>query len=182
APVMLMSYASLVYARPMETFVREALNAGVAGLIVPDLPIDSDEGLYAIGTKLGIDVVPVVVPSMSDARLDLLRRIQPRYVYAALRSGITGSYTDIGEENFAFLRKVAAFGPMVLAGFGVRSPQQVALLAPHVHAVVVGSAFVGEIASAGSDSGAAAAAVGRLASTLIDAGSSNDNTLLGRTT
>ncbi len=169
APVFLMSYASLVFARPMAQFVRDAKSAGVVGLIVPDLPVDSDEGLYALGRSQEIDVIPVVVPSMSERRLELLRTVRPRFLYAALRSGITGSYTEIGEENLAFLRRLAPFGAQVLAGFGIRSPEQVALLVPHVHAVIVGSAFVAEIASAGRSPGAAARAVGGRAASLIDA-------------
>lgn len=169
APILLMSYASLVFARPMDAFVADALASGVAGLIVPDLPIDSDEGLYALGRQENVDVIPVVVPTMSDGRLELLRNVQPRYLYAALRSGITGSYTRIGEDNLAFLRRAASTGARVLAGFGIRSAEQVRLLAPHVHAVVVGSAFVTEIASAGFAPGAAARAVGNRAAALIDA-------------
>ncbi len=147
-PVFLMSYASPVIARGVDAFVDEARRAGAVGLIVPDLPVDADEGLYALGRAAGLHVVPVVVPGIREERLRLVAATGTEYLYAALRAGITGATTRLGEENFDFLRRLARLGRRVIAGFGVNAREQVAALAPHVHAVVVGSAFVREILSA----------------------------------
>jgi len=147
-PIMIMSYASLVFARTIPWFCDRSRAAGAAGLIVPDLPIDSDEALYATAESIGLEVVPVVVPSMSENRRTLLFHKRPHFVYAALRSGITGSYTDIGEQNLAFLESLRPLEARILAGFGIREPSQVRALMPHVHAAVVGSAIVTTVASA----------------------------------
>ena len=141
-PVFVMSYANPVYVRGVRFFLEEAQAAGAVGLIVPDLPVDSDEGLFARGRALGLEIVPVAPLNIRPARLRLLASPGPGYLYAALRRGITGEPTAIGEENLAFLRLLAGLGPRVLAGFGVRAREQVLALAPHAHAVVVGSAFV----------------------------------------
>ena len=66
-------------------------------------------------------------------------------MYAALRTGITGSYTEIGEDNLAFLREIRALGGQPLAGFGIRDRVQVDALAPHVAYVVVGTWFVQQL-------------------------------------
>jgi tryptophan synthase alpha chain len=148
-PLFLMSYACPVFVRGIGGFLRQAREAGAEGIIVPDLPVDCDEGLYAQGRELGLEVVPVVAPNITEERLALVARTGARYLYAALRRGITGQYTEIGAENLAFLRRLAAPGRKVLAGFGVSDAAQVRALAPHVHAVVVGSAFVRAVREAG---------------------------------
>ena len=132
----------------MEAFLEQARQAGAEGLIVPDLPVDADEGLYARGRALGLQVVPVAVPDTRPRRLALMAAAGARYLYAALRRGITGEHTELGEENLAFLEAVGGLGMRVLAGFGISGREQVLALAPRAHAVVVGSRFVRAIRGA----------------------------------
>lgn len=141
-PVFIMGYASVVVAAGVEEFVARAADAGASGLIIPDLPVDSDEGLFAAGARHSLSVVPVVVPTMRDARLELVSNLSPPFVYAALRTGITGTYTTIGEENVAFLDRLTVTRAKVFAGFGIQDHAQVSALQRHVHAVVAGSVLV----------------------------------------
>jgi tryptophan synthase alpha chain len=159
-PLFLMSYANPVVVRGVTGFLQQAREAGAAGIIVPDLPVDCDEGLYAEGRALGLEAVPVVAPNISDVRLEQVAETGSRYVYAALRPGITGERTEIGTDNLTFLRRLARPGRQVLAGFGVSTRNQVLALAPHVHAVVVGSAFIRDIREA-AGRGAGAGDIGR---------------------
>ena len=147
-PVFLMSYAGLVVRRGVPAFLERAREAGAAGLIVPDLPVDSDEGLYERGRALGLAIVPVAAPDTRPRRLSLMAATGAQYLYAALRRGITGQATVIGRENLSFLETVGALGWKVLAGFGVARREQVLALAPHAHAVVVGSRFVEAVGAA----------------------------------
>lgn len=150
-PLFVMCYANTVFFHGTETFVKRCADAGVHGLIVPDLPVDRDEGLYGACEARRIHAVPVVSPSVSDGRLDLLLRHAAPYLYAALRRGTTGAATSIDRESLDFLRRVdssaeASRRARVLAGFGVSRADQVRALSGLVHAVVVGSAYVREIA------------------------------------
>lgn len=147
-PVFVMSYGNLVYRKGTDAFVRAAKEAGVTGLIIPDLTPGNDERLYDAGRVHTVEVVPVVAPSVTDARLARIAEERPNYLYAALRLGITGSYTDIGERNLRFLDRLQPLGAKIIAGFGISSPEQVQFLAPHVHALVVGSALVKTIIDA----------------------------------
>jgi tryptophan synthase alpha chain len=147
-PVFLMSYAGLVVARGVPAFLQRAREAGAMGLIVPDLPVDSDEGLFGLGRALGLQIVPVAAPDTRPRRLAIMASTGAEYLYAALRRGITGEQTEIGRENLAFLAQVGGLGLKVLAGFGVRRREQVLALAPLAHAVVVGSRFVEEVGAA----------------------------------
>lgn len=142
-PVYIMSYASIVFTRGVEQFILDAKEAGVCGLIIPDLTVGSDEGLYELGKKHAMDIVPVLVTSVPDDRVDeILCEARSEWSYVALRSGITGQYTEISEDNIQFLQKVKASGIKVMAGFGVSSRKQVELLNSCVDASVAGSYFV----------------------------------------
>ena len=141
-PVMLMSYAGIVYSQGVENFVRTAADHGIEGLIVPDLPVDADEGLYEAGEKHGVPIVPVIALGGSPERISLIHQKQSRYIYASLRRGTTGTHTEIGAENIAFIESLGRNGSHVMAGFGISTPEQVRAITTHAHAAVVGSAFV----------------------------------------
>lgn len=148
-PVFLMSYANLLYRRGIQRFCREAAAAGVRGLIVPDLLPPQDEGLYAESREAGLAAVPVISPGISDPRLAVIASERPKYLYTTLRSGITGSRTEIGSEQLRHLERCQATGAHVLAGFGIDSRKQVEALAPHADSLVVGSHFVKRLSALG---------------------------------
>ena len=147
-PVYIMTYAGMVFAPGVESFVAAVKAAGATGLIVPDLPVDYDEGVYAAGAAHELEIVPVVVSGSPQNRLDATRVRKPSSVYAALRRGITGAQTAIDQETLEFLRSISSWGVRVYGGFGIRTPEQVAAVAEHVDAVVVGTAFVSTITHA----------------------------------
>lgn len=140
-PLFIMTYGNLAYRRGMDRFVGEASAAGATGLIIPDLPFDADEGLAGACLRYGVHAVPVAAPSMTGERMAALRILERPYVYAALRSGITGAATEIDGRTIAFLSHLSGTSRL-LGGFGIRSGGQARVLAPHVHAVVAGSVFV----------------------------------------
>jgi tryptophan synthase alpha chain len=153
-PVFVMTYGNLAYRRGITDFVARAAAAGAAGLIVPDLPFDADEGLDAACRARGLVSVPVAAPSMTDARVAALGALARPYVYAALRAGITGAATAIDGATLAFIKRISAGAARaggegartrVLGGFGIRTGEQSRALKDAVHAVVAGSAFVDAI-------------------------------------
>ena len=147
-PIFLMSYAGLVFARGVERFVREAAAAGVHALIIPDLPLESDEGLVAAAASAQVAVVPVTVATAGLERLEALRPFAPRYLYVALRAGTTGGETFISQESREFLGHAGAVARHVMGGFGISSRRHVEAVAPHCDSVVVGSALVRRISEA----------------------------------
>ena len=144
-PVFLMTYANLAAAAEVREFVKKAKDSGVSGLIIPDLPFDYDEDLYAICREMNTISVPVVVQGISEPRLKKILDLKPQYVYAAVRKGITGEKSGIDGRTIEFLESISGEGIKVLAGFGIREKEQVARLSPHVHCAVVGSALVKRI-------------------------------------
>jgi len=140
--IYLMSYGSLVYTPGVENFCKLAAESGVNGLIIPDLPFDFDEGLTQACKKNGMINIPVAAPSMSPERLKKLAEAGFPYIYAALRTGITGSETKIDSKTLDFLKNVKSAGSKVYGGFGISNGEQSAILADSVEAVVAGSVFV----------------------------------------
>jgi len=154
-PVFVMSYASIVVTKGVEAFAAQAQKSGAAGLIIPDLAPGADEGLYAAGKKHGLAIVPVIVPSTPEDRLDIILADGPEWVYTAIRAGITGTHTTLTAELKAFLARLNA-RTKVMAGFGIDSVDQVRDLAGTVHTIVVGSALVRVVTSSFQSGGRAA--------------------------
>jgi tryptophan synthase alpha chain len=153
-PLFVMSYANLVFTRGVKSFLSDCRQSGARGVIVPDLPLDYDEGLFGLASEAGLTAVPVVSPSIRQERLLRIARLGPAYLYATLRIGTTGSRNGADSSGLSFLSRIAALpgaGHLkILGGFGVSTPEQVREVAPLVHAVVVGSALVREIAGGGN--------------------------------
>jgi len=140
--IYLMSYGSLVYTPGVEAFCKKAADAGVKGMIIPDLPFDFDEGLTSACQANGMINIPVAAPSMAPERLNKLANAGFPYIYAALRTGITGTNTTIDKSTLDFLAKVRSGGSKVYGGFGISNGQQAKALASSVEAIVAGSVFV----------------------------------------
>lgn len=145
--IYIMSYGSLIYTPGVAAFCKKAADAGVKGMIIPDLPFDHDEGLTAACRANGMENIPVAAPSMAEDRLDKLAHAGFAHIYAALRTGITGTSTTIDEATVSFLGKVSAGGSKVYGGFGIQDGNQAKALASSVEAIVAGSVFVRLIAS-----------------------------------
>lgn len=140
--IYLMSYGSLIYTPGVFNFCKRASDAGVSGMIIPDLPFDFDEGLTSACKENGMINIPVASPSMSEERLEKLAKAGFPYIYAALRTGITGTNTVIDSSTLDFLKKTAAYGSKIYGGFGISNGKQSADLSDCVEAVVAGSVFV----------------------------------------
>lgn len=155
APVLLMSYLNPLLAYGLERLAAEAVAAGVAGFIVPDLPLEECGPLRAALAPRGLALVQLVTPVTPAPRLERLCRESDGFVYAVTVTGTTGgsSQKEAGARArlASYLDRVRAVSPRpVCAGFGIRTPEQVAALAGHADGVIVGSALIEEI-EAGRD-------------------------------
>ncbi len=151
APLVLMSYLNPLLNHGYERLATDALAAGVCGFIVPDLPLEESAELRAALDEKGLALIQLVTPVTPPERLQALCAASRGFVYAVTVTGITGSGRELPAEATTYLDRVRAASPLpVCAGFGVRRPEQVRWLAPHVQGVIVGSALV-EALEQGSD-------------------------------
>jgi tryptophan synthase alpha chain len=153
-PLILMSYLNPLLAFGIAPLATAAERAGVAGFIVPDLPLDESSDLRAALDTRQLALVQMVTPVTEPRRLQQLCGRSQGFVYAVTMTGTTGRNVAVPDTVLAYLDQVRASSPLpVCAGFGIRSREQVARLAGHVDGVVVGSALV-EVLERGEDAAA----------------------------
>ena len=166
-PVVLMTYSNLVLARGAGEFVSELADAGVSGLIVPDLPLEESGELGEACEARGIALVPLVAPTSSDERMEQIGGQARGFLYTVSVSGTTGERT--GDEGYAEIieRARSHAGVPVALGFGISTPEQAdAAARAGADGVIVGSRLVREAADSDDPAAACGALVGRFAEAL----------------
>lgn len=141
--LLIMTYANILFAYGIESFLKRAKECGVFGLIVPDLSLQNDENLFCLAKKFGLENIALLAPYTPPLRIKKLTQKSGSFVYVVARNGTTGDCTQINPELLAYIHKVKnnCNKPIAL-GFGIQSKEQIMALRGIVPIVVVGSAFV----------------------------------------
>ena len=146
-PVVLMGYYNPIYIYGVERFIKDALEAGIDGLIVVDLPPEMDEELCIPAIKAGINFIRLATPTTDEKRLPKVLENTSGFVYYVSMNGITGSaLADTAQVSEAVARIKSHTDLPVCVGFGVRSGEQAKAIGASADGVVVGSAIVAAIA------------------------------------
>ena len=165
-PVVVMCYANVVLAPGAESFAASLADQGVAGLIVPDLPVEEGDAIRAACDRQGVALVPLVAPTTTDERMAAISAEARGFVYAVAVTGTTGERSSLAESFADLVARAGAHTELPVAvGFGIASPE-LAVQAAEAGAdgVIIGSRLVraaGEAYAAGEDP---AVAVGQLVS------------------
>ncbi|APX25147.1 MAG: tryptophan synthase subunit alpha [Rhodobacteraceae bacterium] len=142
-PIVLMGYYNPIYSRGVDTFLADATEAGIDGLIVVDLPPEEDDELCIPAQKAGMNFIRLATPTTDDKRLPKVLQNTSGFVYYVSITGITGSAaaeaTDVGPE---VARIKAKTDLPVIVGFGIRTPDAAQSIAGVADGCVVGSAIV----------------------------------------
>ena len=141
-PVILMCYSNLVLARGVERFVDELAQAGLSGLIVPDLPLEEATAALAACDAAGIALVPLAAPTTPEDRLARIGAQARGFLYTASVTGTTGERS--GLDAAELLARVHRHTEVPVAlGFGIATPEQAAAAAAAgADGVIVGSRLV----------------------------------------
>ncbi|WP_069811850.1 tryptophan synthase subunit alpha [Streptomyces sp. TP-A0874] len=143
APVLCMTYWNPVDRYGPERFAAELAEAGGAGCILPDLPVEESEGWRKAAEQHGLATVFVVAPSSRDERLTRITAAGSGFVYAASLMGVTGTRASVGGQARELVRRTKATTSLpVCVGLGVSNAEQAAEVASFADGVIVGSAFV----------------------------------------
>ena len=142
-PIVLMGYYNPIYIYGVDRFLADALDAGVDGLIVVDLPPEEDEELCLPALKAGINFIRLATPTTDDDRLPAVLNNTSGFVYYVSITGITGAAAPDANAVSAQVARIKRSTELPVAvGFGVRTPEQAAAIAGTADGVVVGSALV----------------------------------------
>lgn len=140
---------SLIYRRGSLAFVSAARQAGLHGLIVPDLPVEEAEELAAICNDLHCKLILLVAPTTTPARAERIVRLCSGFVYVVSVLGTTGSRERLPPGLSELLRRLRDLTDLPLCvGFGVSQPEHVAELAGMADGIIVGSALVQRLENA----------------------------------
>lgn len=141
-PILIMSYINPIFSYGVEKFVKRAVDVGVTGFIIPDLPPEEElPELAALAKKGGLAFVPLVTPKTSDERMKFITKIYDSpFVYAVLRLGVTGAKTSLGKDIPVYLQRIKdSTNKKVAAGFGIKEKSQLDLLTGQADCGVIGS-------------------------------------------
>jgi tryptophan synthase alpha chain len=142
-PIVLMGYLNPILSYGVARFCEDAAGVGVDGLIVVDLPTEEADLLLPDAAANGLDVIRLVAPTTSDERLPLVLAGSSGFVYYVSITGITGTRTATAEDlarDIPRLRRATSLP--IAVGFGVRTPEQAAVVAKYADAAIVASALI----------------------------------------
>jgi tryptophan synthase alpha chain len=143
SPLIFMGYVNPFLNYGMERFARDAAEAGLDGVIVPDLPSE-EAGLFAgLLEAQGIYVIPLLAPTSSDKRIEQACRRAKGFIYCVSLTGVTGARTELGIGVQDLVERVRRFTDLpLLVGFGVSRIEHVEAIAKFADGAMVGSALL----------------------------------------
>jgi tryptophan synthase alpha chain len=148
-PILAMASYSLIFRRGIDRFVADAVAAGLAGFVVPDLPIEESDDLDTACRRAGLALVRLVTPTTPPDRAEAIAKKSTGFLYCVSVAGVTGARTELppGLVDRVKWLKTKTDVP-ILVGFGISSPEQVKAVAEVADGVIVGSALVRRITEA----------------------------------
>lgn len=148
-PICFMTYYNPVFVYGEEQFIARAVECGVDGVIIPDLPLEEGAGFSRRAGAAGLDTVFFVSPTTEEPRLKPICLNSRGFIYYVSLSGVTGPRAALPRSLAGRVRKVKSLTDKpVCVGFGVSSPEQVRLLSSFADGVIVGSAIIRRIRDA----------------------------------
>jgi tryptophan synthase alpha chain len=143
APLVTMGYMNPIESMGARRFAATVRDAGIAGCIVPDLPLEESQPLRDELDAVGVDLVPLVAPTTGAQRAAAIAASARGFVYTVSVLGVTGARTELPPDLAVRLRELRAVSALPVAvGFGISGPEQAAALRGLVDGIVVGSAIV----------------------------------------
>jgi tryptophan synthase alpha chain len=143
-PIVAMCYANPILARGVERFAHELAERGVAGLIVPDLPLEESGAVLEACDAVGVALVPLVAPTTPDERLEAIGSRARGFLYTVSVTGTTGERKALSETFATTVERARAHTEVPVAlGFGIATPEHAAqAAAAGADGVIVGSRLV----------------------------------------
>jgi len=149
-PMVLYIYFNLIHHYGLESFIKDAAEAGVDGLLVLDLPPEESGRYEELMTAAGLCVIYLVAPTSPEERVDLIVKRGAGFIYYVSREGVTGMQQTISDTIEGMTSCIRQHTDLPIAvGFGISNPEQARQVAEMADAVVVGSAIVNQIAEHG---------------------------------
>jgi tryptophan synthase alpha chain len=142
-PIVLMTYYNPVFKYGEENFVKDAKEAGVDGVIVPDLPPDEAESFIVPSRSASLDIIFLLAPTSTPDRIKKIAKESRGFIYYVSITGITGSRLLLDGSMEALISEIRKYTRRPIAvGFGVSTPEEASAVSKVSDGVIVGSAIV----------------------------------------
>jgi tryptophan synthase alpha chain len=144
-PIILMGYLNPVMQYGIEKFMRDAVEAGVDGLILPDLPLHEYVNHYKpLAESLNLSVSFLISPTTSESRIREIDAISSGFIYAVSSSSTTGAKDEFSDEQISYFKKLQALDleNQFLIGFGISNYKTYAQACHYAAGAIVGSSFI----------------------------------------
>ncbi|MGQ9629146.1 MAG: tryptophan synthase subunit alpha [bacterium] len=141
-PLLAMTYYNPVY-KYGPRFVADAVECGLDGVIIPDLPVEEAGELKSEALGSGLDTVFLLAPTSGEDRIKMVAQNSSGFIYYVSHTGVTGTSVEVDRELRLSVEKIKGMTTLPVAvGFGVSTPDQVAAVSRWADGVVVGSAII----------------------------------------
>jgi len=142
-PLVVMSYANPLLAYGLERLFPDFSEAGVSGMIVPDLPVEEAETWMSLSQENNIELIFLAAPTSSVGRIQKIVDASRGFVYCVSLKGTTGVRQGLPDDVLDFLKRVRKITKKPLGvGFGISTPQHIILLKDYVDGVIIGSRLI----------------------------------------
>jgi len=149
-PLVLMGYYNPILVYGLGAFCKKAVESGVCGLIIPDLPPEEAEPLQRTAQKLGLSLIFLIPPNTPDERITHIAKMASSgygsFLYCVALNGVTGARATLPTDLHIFIQRVKDYTKEyhlpIAVGFGISTPEHVSELITFAEGVVVGSAVV----------------------------------------
>lgn len=149
-PILLMLYVNLIYKYGIEKFIEKCVDAGIDGLIIPDLPFEEVEEVKIYAKAKGIYIINLIAPTTKKERLINIVKESEGFIYCVSSLGVTGERKEITTDLSDFYNRLKKETNIPLAlGFGLSNKKQIDDLKGNWNGYIVGSAIVNIIAEYG---------------------------------
>ncbi|CAN5902524.1 tryptophan synthase subunit alpha [soil metagenome] len=150
-PVVFLVYYNVIFARGTERFLELAADAGVSGLVIPDLPIDEVGEFGELAEQNGVALCPLAAPTSTDDRIAEIGQAATGFVYCVSVAGVTGARESLPPGAVELLRRVrSAVDAPVALGFGISSSEAASEAAAEADGVIIGSKLMQLVAESGA--------------------------------
>jgi tryptophan synthase alpha chain len=142
-PLVFMTYFNPILAYGIEKFCDDCGEAGIDGLIVPDLPPEEGLDLEKSAHKAGLDLIYLLAPTSTDNRIRLVSEKSRGYIYLVSVAGVTGARNSVPPDLGEFVTRVRHYARQPLCvGFGISTPEQAGQIAGIADGVIIGSKMI----------------------------------------
>lgn len=141
-PLVFMTYANVVFSYGTEKFFSNCKEAGIDGIILPDVPYEEKDEFQSVSDLYGIELISLIAPT-SENRISMIAKEAEGFIYIVSSLGVTGTRNEIKTDLSSIIDVVRRNTDVPCAiGFGISTPEQAAKMAELSDGVIVGSAII----------------------------------------